>query len=114
MENGHCVRTIHAEHNAILQASRLQGASTEGTTLYTLYAPCIHCAKYLIAAGVKRIVYDKVYRNPDIAEYLKNAGIDVDRYQENKNWLDFLRNLFTTETTEVTSKEGEVKIEGKT
>lgn len=113
LEDGHCVRTIHAEHNAILQVARLQGASTEGTTLYTLYSPCIHCAKYLVAAGIKRVVYDKVYRNPEVIEYLKNAGIDVDQYQENKNWLTELRELFKEEAAEVKAKEGDVKMEGK-
>src|SRR3989338_3752885 len=63
MEEGHCVRTIHDAHNAILQAAPLPGASTEGSTLYALYTPCIHCSKYIVAAGIKRVVYGKVYRH---------------------------------------------------
>lgn len=110
LEDGHCVRTIHAEHNVLLQVARLQGSSTEGSTLYANYSPCIHCAKYLVAAGVKRVVFGKVYRNSDVIEYLKSAGIDVDIYQENKEWLGKLRDLFNGEVCEKKAKEGEVKM----
>lgn len=113
LEDGHCVRTVHAEHNALLQVARLQGASTEGTTLYTLYSPCIHCAKYLVAAGVKRVVYGQVYRNPEVIDYLKKANLDVDQYEENPKWLEKLQELFSTSVNEVHAKEGNVKIAGK-
>jgi len=112
MEDGHCVRTVHAEHNVLLQVARLQGSSTEGATLYTLYSPCIHCAKYIIAAGVKRIVYGKVYRNSNVIQYLKSAGIDVDEYIENSEWLEQLKNIFSQEVADVKAKEGDVKLEG--
>ncbi|MDP2932791.1 MAG: deaminase, partial [bacterium] len=52
MEEGHCVRTIHGEHNSLLQAAKQGATSTQGSTLYTKYSPCIHCTKYIIAAGV--------------------------------------------------------------
>lgn len=113
LEDGHCVRTVHAEHNAILQVARLQGASTEGTTLYTLYSPCIHCSKYLVAAGVKRVVYGQVYRNAEVIDYLKAANIDVDQYQENPDWLERLREIFKEEVANVKAKEGDVKMKGK-
>lgn len=113
MEDGHCVRTVHAEHNVLLQVARLQGSSTEGSTLYTLYSPCIHCAKYIIAAGVKRIVYGKVYRNSNVIQYLQTAGIDVDEYKENKDWLDQLTHIFSEGVENVQAKEGDVKLEGK-
>ena len=62
--NGHCVRTIHAEVNTVIQAA-YHGISTKGTTLYTNYLPCEYCAKTLINAGVERIVYRKLYKNID-------------------------------------------------
>lgn len=76
MVEGHCVRTIHGELNAILQAAKM-GNSTEGTTLYTPYRPCAYCAKSLVAAGIRRIVFAKVYQD-DLAELvLKQANIEL-------------------------------------
>ena len=93
LEEGHCVRTIHAEHNAILQAAVIGGSSTQGTTLYTMYSPCIHCAKYVVAAGIKRIVVGKVYRNEAIKEYLEKAGVQFDLYQSNQDLNDYISRL---------------------
>lgn len=56
----HCVRTAHAETNAIVQAARF-GISTEGGTLYCMMVPCYTCAKNIINAGIKRIVCEKDY-----------------------------------------------------
>ena len=56
--DGHCVRTIHAETNAIIQAA-LHGVSTKGATCYVTHFPCINCTKSLINAGVEQIVYLK-------------------------------------------------------
>lgn len=110
MEEGHCVRTIHGEHNVLLQAALLTGSSTAGTTLYAIYSPCIHCAKYIVACGVKRVVFAKIYRNSNVADYLKTAGLRVDVYEENKEWLAQLRQIFNEEIAEVQAKEGEVKL----
>jgi len=104
MEEGHCVRTIHGEHNVILQAAVIPGASTEDSTLYTVYSPCIHCAKYLVAAGVKRIVLGKVYRNRDVIDYLKNAGLEVVVYIEDGRWNKHVQELFNNEITEMKEK----------
>lgn len=112
MEEGHCVRTIHGEHNVLLQVARLQGASTEGATLYTKYAPCMHCAKYIVACGVKRVVFGKIYRNNGVIEYLKSAGLQVDVYKEKPEWLEYFQQLFSQEIEEKQAKEGGVKIEG--
>lgn len=112
MEEGHCVRTIHAEHNVLLQVARLQGASTEGATLYSKYAPCIHCAKYIVGCGIKRVVFAKIYRNSGIVDYLKVAGLQVEIYQESVAWLEYLRELFSQEIEERQAQEGGVKIKG--
>lgn len=83
MDNGclvvdnHCVRTIHAEVNALLQCARF-GVSTEETTVYVTYFPCIHCAKQLIQAGVIKVYYGSDYRNDPLAiELFEEAGVEV-------------------------------------
>lgn len=64
MENGHCVRTIHAEANALIQAGLSGGPGTDGATLYTTASPCRACMGLIINAGVKRIVYADPYIDP--------------------------------------------------
>jgi dCMP deaminase len=58
--DGHCIRTIHAETNSIIQAA-LHGVSTRGATCYVTHLPCINCTKVLINAGIIRIVYSVAY-----------------------------------------------------
>jgi len=94
LEDGHCVRTIHGEHNAILQAAVQGSTSTVGSTMYTKYGPCIHCVKYVIAAGIKRVVIGKVYRNEQALKILQDAGVKVDFYQENPEWNDEILKIF--------------------
>jgi dCMP deaminase len=77
MVDGHCVRTIHAETNAIIQAA-LHGVSTRGSTCYVTHLPCINCTKALINAGITRIVYGEAYRMDENAmAFLKAADIEV-------------------------------------
>jgi dCMP deaminase len=76
MVDGHCVRTIHAEMNAIIQAA-LHGVSTKGSTCYVTHFPCINCTKALINAGITRLVYSTAYRQDEIAiSFLKTANIE--------------------------------------
>jgi dCMP deaminase len=70
----HCVRTTHAEANAVVQGA-LYGVSLEGSTAYCTHQPCIGCAKLLISAGVVRIVYDVAYPDPFAQEMLSEAGV---------------------------------------
>jgi len=56
----HCLRTVHAEQNAIVQAARF-GISIEGATIYCTMTPCYTCAKMIINAGIKRVVCEKDY-----------------------------------------------------
>ncbi len=75
--DGHCVRTIHAETNAIIQAA-LHGVSTRGSTCYVTHFPCINCAKALINAGISRLVYHVGYHMDDNAiEFLNTAAIEI-------------------------------------
>lgn len=76
MDNGHCVRTLHAEQNAIIQAA-LHGVITEGATIYVTHQPCFLCAKMIINAGLVRIVYDNEYPDDRSREFLEQAGVKL-------------------------------------
>ena len=67
---------LHAEANAITKVAR-SGNSSDGATLYVTASPCIECAKLIIQAGIKRVVYGENYRIMDGLELLKRAGIEV-------------------------------------
>lgn len=77
--DNHCIRTIHAEVNAIIQCARF-GVSTENTDIYVTYFPCVHCTKQIIQAGIKRVFYEKNYKNDPLAiELMKEAGIHLEQ-----------------------------------
>jgi dCMP deaminase len=76
---GGCIRTVHAEANAIAYAAR-SGTSTEGATIYSTHAPCLDCAKLIINAGLTRFVYDFIYRDPRGLQLLRDAGVEVEQY----------------------------------
>jgi dCMP deaminase len=77
MVEGHCVRTIHAETNAIIQAA-LHGVSSKGSTCYVTHFPCINCTKVLVNAGITRLVYSVAYRKDPISEqFLLGANIEI-------------------------------------
>lgn len=67
---------LHAEANAITKVAK-SGNSSEGATLFVTASPCIECAKLIIQAGIKRVVYRDEYRLTDGADLLKRAGIEV-------------------------------------
>jgi len=73
---------LHAEANAITKVAKSNNSS-EGATLYVTDSPCIECAKLIIQAGIKRVVYSRKYRITDGLELLERAGIQLD-YLENK------------------------------
>ena len=77
LEEGHCVRTVHAEMNALLQCAR-HGRATDGATIYVTHYPCLNCMKSILQAGIKRIVYLNDYRNnPISAKLASEAGVDI-------------------------------------
>lgn len=86
-----CVRTTHAEQNAIIQAA-LHGVSTKGATLYCKMEPCLNCAKIIINSGIKRVVCEKRYHDATLTrEFFKQAGVDlvvlsneVEKYHDGK------------------------------
>ena len=67
---------LHAEANAITKIAR-SGNNSDGATLYVTSSPCIECAKLIIQAGIKRVVYSEAYRLNDGIELLQRAGIEV-------------------------------------
>jgi len=80
-ENGeiteHCVRTVHAEQNAICQAAK-RGISIEGATIYQRMTPCRTCAMMLINCGIKKIICERKYQLAEESEQLlADAGIDL-------------------------------------
>jgi dCMP deaminase len=76
MEDGHCVRTIHAEQNAIAQAAK-HGVCIEGSDLYVTASPCWSCFKLTANVGVKRIVYGEFYRDERIFAMADMLGIEL-------------------------------------
>lgn len=74
MDNGHCIRTLHAEQNALIQAA-LHGISTQGATAYITHQPCFHCAKMLINAGIRRVVHGGIYTDKRSLALLDEAGV---------------------------------------
>ena len=67
---------LHAEANAITKLARSSNNS-EGATIYITASPCIECAKLIIQAGIKRVVYGENYRLTDGIDLLKRAGVEV-------------------------------------
>ena len=77
--DGGCIKTIHAEANAICWAAKL-GVSTEGSTIFCTSSPCYTCAKLLVNSGVKKVVYLNEYRDLSGVQLLKDCGIEVVEY----------------------------------
>lgn len=71
-----CVRTVHAEANAIVQAAKT-GAMIDGGTIYTTASPCWPCFKLIANSGLKRIVFGELYRDARIHDFAKEAGIEL-------------------------------------
>ncbi|KAA6331872.1 dCMP deaminase [termite gut metagenome] len=67
---------LHAEANAITKIARSSNSS-EGATLYVTASPCTECAKLIIQAGIKRVVYAEAYRLEDGVDLLRRAGVEV-------------------------------------
>lgn len=76
MENGHCVATVHAEANAIVQAA-MNGVAIDGATIYTTASPCWPCFKLIANSGCKRIVFGEFYRDERIFEFARRLGIEL-------------------------------------
>ena len=82
---------LHAEANAITKIARSNNSS-DGATMYVTASPCIECAKLIIQAGIKRVVYSEHYRLEDGIELLKRAGIEVVSSIQVKNETTYINN----------------------
>lgn len=72
----HCVRTVHAESNAIAQAAK-NGVTVENAEIYITASPCWTCFKLLANAGITKIVYGEFYRDDRIFDAARSAGIEL-------------------------------------
>jgi dCMP deaminase len=79
MVAGHCVRTLHAEQNAIIQAA-LHGVGVAGGTMYVTHQPCLTCAKMIINAGIRRVVYGGHYPDAHAVAFLQDAGVALEAH----------------------------------
>ena len=66
---------LHAEANAITKVARSNNSS-DGSTLYVTASPCMECAKLIIQAGIRRVVFNDLYRLADVIELMRRAGIE--------------------------------------
>jgi len=76
MEDGHCITTVHAEANAILQAAK-NGVSIDGAEIYTTASPCWNCFKLIANAGIRRISFGEFYREERIRETAQQIGVEL-------------------------------------
>ena len=76
MEDGHCVRTIHAEVNALVQAAK-NGMRIDGAGIYVTASPCWNCFKCIANTGITRIVFGEFYRDPRIFEVAQQLRIEL-------------------------------------
>ena len=76
MQDGHCIRTLHAEQNAIVQGA-LNGITLRGGSLYVTHQPCNNCAKMIVNAGIARVIFDGEYPDPFAMELFELAGIEL-------------------------------------
>lgn len=76
MENGHCIATIHAEANAIIQAAK-NGVMINGASIYTTASPCWSCFKIIVNSGMRRIIFGEFYRDDRIFSVAERLGIEL-------------------------------------
>ena len=76
MVDGHCVATVHAEANAIIQAAR-NGVCIDGGDIYVTASPCWNCFKLIANSGIKRIFYGEFYRDEKSLKVAKECGIEL-------------------------------------
>src|SRR2546430_7984913 len=81
LEDNHCVRSVHAELNAILYAAR-RGISIEASTIYILHNPCVRCAIAIAQAGIWEVYYRYEYGDLTGVERLEQLSVDVKRFTE--------------------------------
>lgn len=88
--DGHCVRTIHAEMNAILQCAKF-GVATENAEIYVTHFPCLPCTKMILQAGIKKIHYLEDYHNdPYALKLIEQAQVHCQKVTLDKSYFSQL------------------------
>ncbi|MEG1647060.1 MAG: cytidine/deoxycytidylate deaminase family protein [Clostridia bacterium] len=72
---------VHAEQNAIIQAAK-QGISVQDSTLYCTHQPCVICAKMIINAGIKKVIYKYGYPDDFSLQMFKEAGVNIEQFKQ--------------------------------
>ena len=103
VESNHCVRTNHAEMNALVQAAN-QGDSVEGSTIYITNMSCTTCAKTMIAAGVKRVVVFTDFHDTMATQFYKSASVRIDQLPMPPIIIDYDLPSFTSAVKTENSK----------
>jgi dCMP deaminase len=86
--DGHCIRTVHAEMNAILQCAKF-GVATNNAEIYVTHFPCLQCCKAIIQAGIKAVFYAADYKNhPYAIELFEKAGVTLEHVPFTQSVLD--------------------------
>ncbi len=78
---GHCIRSLHAEQNALLQAAKF-GISCDGATMYVTCQPCNACAKMVINGGISRVIYEGDYPDDFSKELFRESNMEVLRFRD--------------------------------
>ena len=76
LEDDHCVRTVHAEANAICQAAR-NGVRIEGADIYTTASPCWNCFRLIANSSIRRVCYGEFYRDRRSVEVARELGMEL-------------------------------------
>lgn len=76
MDHDHCVRTVHAEANAIAQAAK-HGVRIDESEIYVTASPCLTCFKLVANSGIRKIYYKEFYRDERITEYARQTGVTL-------------------------------------
>ena len=71
---------LHAESNAITKLAK-STQSSEGATMYITISPCVECSKLIIQSGIKRVVFNKIYKNDEGIKLLKKANIEIHSHE---------------------------------
>lgn len=104
--DGHCIRTIHAEANALLQCAKF-GVKTAGADVYVTHFPCLQCTKLLIQSGIHKIYYLKDYHNHSYAvELLGLAGVEIEKISVPTDFFKQIETVYT-DTDHITDSSSE-------
>ncbi len=93
--DNHCVRTIHAEMNAIIQCA-IHGTNPSGSTAYITNMPCTTCAKALIGSGIKEIVVFSDYHDTLAVDFFNKAGVIIRKRPQPVGTIDYDLDSFSS------------------